>query len=56
VSKPPVRRQATLPMLAAMMSLIVIMLVMSLWTGEWFFFLLGLVGFGAGLVPIISRR
>jgi len=43
-------------MLAVMMSLIAVMLIVSMMTGEWVFFLLGIIGLGAGLVPIIGRR
>ncbi len=53
---PPPRRQAPGPLLAAMGSLIAILLVAAVLTGEWGFLLLGLVGLAAGLVPLFSRR
>ncbi len=37
-------------------SLILIFLVLSWFTGEWGFMVLGFFGLLAGLVPIISRR
>ena len=53
---PPPRRQAPGPLLAAMASLIIILIVASVMTGEWGFLLLGIIGLAAGLVPLISRR
>lgn len=53
----PVRqRQAPGPLLAAMASLIVILLIASWLTGEWGFMILGVFGLLAGLVPFFSRR
>lgn len=52
----PPQRQAPGPLLAVMGSLILILLVASLLTGEWGFMILGVFGFAAGLVPFISRR
>lgn len=48
--------QAPGPLLALMGSLILIFLVLSWFTGEWGFMVLGFFGLLAGLVPIISRR
>lgn|GEM_PF-1696535 len=48
--------QAPGPLLFAMASLIVILLVASWITGQWGFMFLGLFGVAAGLVPFFSRR
>ena len=48
--------QAPGPLLFAMASLIVILLVASWITGQWQFMFLGLFGVAAGLVPFLSRR
>lgn len=55
-SQRPPQRQAPGPLLAAMGSLILIFLVISLLTGEWVFLILGVFGFAAGLVPFITKR
>lgn len=39
-----------------MASLIVILLIASVITGEWGFMILGVFGLAAGLVPLLSRR
>jgi hypothetical protein len=52
----PPQRQAPGPLLAVMGTLILILLVASLLTGEWIFMILAVFGFAAGLVPFISRR
>ena len=48
--------QAPGPLLALMASLIVILLIASVITGEWGFMILGVFGLAAGLVPLLSRR
>lgn len=48
--------QAPGPLIALMASLIVILLIASIITGEWVFMLLGVFGLAAGLVPFFSRR
>ncbi len=44
------------PLLAAMGSLILILLVASWLTQQWQFLLLGLFGVAAGVLPFINRR
>ena len=56
MAKPQVRRTASLPLLAAMGSLVVILLIAAFLTGEWVFLILGLFGLAAGVVPFLSKR
>lgn len=53
---PTPRRQAPGPLLAAMGTTALILIGAAFLTGEWGFLILGIVGFGVGLVPILSRR
>ncbi len=48
--------QAPGPLIALMGSLIAILIIAALITGEWVFLLLGVFGLAAGLVPFFSRR
>ena len=53
---PEPQSQAPGPLLFAMASLIVILLIASWLTGQWQFMFLGLFGVAAGLVPFVTRN
>lgn len=54
--QPPPRGVAPGPLLGAMVSLIIILLVAAWITGQWQFVFLGLFGVAAGVLPFLNRR